>query len=76
MPPRYLNACILRIVRYYRIAGFQTIREVGEDLGSLGDRLLWGSEGTLMGADMEDFMKRWTPRICGVFLPTEPVTAA
>lgn len=49
-----------RLVRYYRIAGFQAEREVGEDLGSLRDRLTWGAEGTLMTASAEDFMRRWT----------------
>lgn len=34
---------------------------MGEDLGSLRDRLTWGAEGTLMAASAEDFMRRWTP---------------
>ncbi len=50
-----------RLVRYYRIAGFRTERDVGEDLGSLRDRLTWGAEGTLMSASADDFMRRWTP---------------
>lgn len=50
-----------RLVRYYRIAGFRAERDVGEDLGSLRDRLLWGAEGTLMSAKADDFMRRWTP---------------
>ncbi|CAM9920846.1 unnamed protein product, partial [Hapterophycus canaliculatus] len=50
-----------RLVRYYRIAGFQAERDVGEDLGSLRDRLTWGAEGTLMAASAEEFMRRWTP---------------
>lgn len=33
---------------------------MGEDLGSLKDRLLWGAEGTLMTAKAEEFMGRWT----------------
>lgn len=48
-------------MRYYRIAGFRPVREVGEDLRSLQDRLLWGAEGTLMAADVEEFMRRWAP---------------
>lgn len=47
-------------MRYYRIAGFRAVRDVGEDIGSLRDRLLWGAEGTLMEAKVEQFMKRWT----------------
>lgn len=47
-------------MRYYRIAGFQAEREVGEDLSSLRDRLTWGAEGTLMAASAEEFMRRWT----------------
>lgn len=53
-------ACPRRLVRYYRIAGFKAGREVGEDLGSLRDRLTWGAEGTLMDASAEEFMRRWT----------------
>ncbi|CAM9576741.1 unnamed protein product [Ectocarpus sp. 4 AP-2014] len=49
-----------RLVRYYRIAGFKAERNVGEDLGSLRDRLTWGAEGTLMVASADDFMRRWT----------------
>lgn len=59
-PPSPRNRSLNRLVRYYRIAGFRAIREVGEDLGSLKDRLLWGAEGTLMAAKVEDFMERWT----------------
>lgn len=33
---------------------------MGEDLGSLRDRLTWGAEGTLMTASAEEFMQRWT----------------
>lgn len=38
---------------------------MGEDLGSLKDRLLWGAEGTLMTAGAEDFLRRWTPQMVG-----------
>lgn len=58
---RSLAAVSFRLVRYYRIAGFRSVREVGEDLGSFKDRLLWGAEGTLMVAEAADFMRRWTP---------------
>ncbi|CAN0128240.1 unnamed protein product, partial [Ectocarpus fasciculatus] len=60
------TTCYLRcstgqlLVRYYRIAGFRPERTVGEDLGSLKDRLTWGAEGTLMAASADDFMRRWT----------------
>lgn len=59
--PSPLAALSCRLVRYYRIAGFRSVREVGEDLGSFKDRLLWGAEGTLMVAEAADFMRRWTP---------------
>lgn len=59
-PLRFLVTLRPRLVRYYRIAGFRAEREVGEDLGSLKDRLLWGAEGTLMTAKAEEFMGRWT----------------
>ncbi|CAM9350618.1 unnamed protein product [Choristocarpus tenellus] len=54
-----------RLVRYYRMAGFREVREVGDDLESFKDRLVWGGVGTLMEANVEKFMGRWTPVIHG-----------
>jgi hypothetical protein len=31
-----------RLVRYYKIAGFTALREVGDELSSVNDRLVWG----------------------------------
>ena len=41
------------LVRFYRRLGFRPLREIGSDLGSLGDRVVWGGEGTLMDIDID-----------------------
>eukprot|EP00953_Heterococcus_sp_UTEX-ZZ885_P024090 13202-Heterococcus_DN1.PRE.1 len=48
-----------RLVRYYKIAGFTALREVGDELSSVNDRLVWGGAGTLMEADIATFLQRW-----------------
>ena len=45
--------------RYCQIIGFEVVREVGEDLSSFGDRLVWGGEGALMRADLPTMMRRF-----------------
>lgn len=41
------------LTRFYRRLGFTTLREVGSDLGSLGDRVVWGGEGTIMQLELD-----------------------
>ncbi|KAG5188830.1 hypothetical protein JKP88DRAFT_129226, partial [Tribonema minus] len=48
-----------RLVRYYRIAGFTPLREIGDDFGDIGDRVTWGGVGTLMSTDIRNFMLKW-----------------
>ena len=49
-----------RLVRYYRHAGFQRIKYVGDDIWDIPDRLVWGGCGTLLGANIEELLQFWT----------------
>ena len=48
-----------RLVRYYRYAGFKVVKYVGEDFGSIPDRLVWGGCGTLMKQDIPVLKNKW-----------------
>lgn len=58
------------LVRYYRRLGFSELRDVGDELGSLGDRLTWGGVGKLMETDLSKWVKKFAPVIrnpsCGL----------
>lgn len=49
-----------RLVRYYRYAGFQIVKYVGDDPKDIPDRLVWGGCGTLMKQDIPELMSKWT----------------
>ena len=49
-----------RLVRYYRTAGFEEVRYVGEELKDIGDRLVWGGCGTLMTESIDKVLRKWT----------------
>ncbi|GAX23372.1 hypothetical protein FisN_15Lu103 [Fistulifera solaris] len=49
-----------RLVRYYRHAGFQFIKYVGDDIWDVPDRLVWGGCGTLLGANIDELLQFWT----------------
>ena len=49
-----------RLVRYYRYAGFEVVKYVGDDPKDIPDRLVWGGCGTLMKQDIPALMGRWT----------------
>jgi hypothetical protein len=51
------------LVRYYAQLGFHPLREVGPDLRGVADRIVWGGEGTLMEACLEDVVRRWSSTI-------------
>jgi hypothetical protein len=53
----------VRLVRYYKIAGFRVVKELGDSIEDFQDRLVWGGVGTLMETNVEDFLRRWTPRL-------------
>ncbi|KAL3766404.1 hypothetical protein ACHAWO_008068 [Cyclotella atomus] len=54
-----------RLVRYYKTAGFDEIRYVGEELKDIPDRLVWGGCGTLMRGNIDDILMKWTRIIRG-----------
>ena len=49
-----------RLVRFFKRAGFNVVRYVGEDLASIPDRLVWGGCGTLMNRDIDTLLKEWS----------------
>ena len=54
-----------RLVRYYKTAGFEEVRYVGEELKDIGDRLVWGGCGTLMTNELDYILEKWTRIIRG-----------
>jgi len=51
------------LVRFYRRLGFARLREVGSDFKDLGDRVVWGGEGTLMEIDIDGMRKAFGSRV-------------
>lgn len=51
------------LVRFYRRLGCSPLREVGSDLRSVADRVLWGGEGTIMDVQVEAFLLKWTDAV-------------
>jgi hypothetical protein len=49
-----------RLVRYYKNAGFDVIKYVGEDFKEIPDRLMWGGCGTLLRKDVDTLLNFWT----------------
>jgi hypothetical protein len=49
-----------RLIKYYRYAGFDIVKYVGEDISSIPDRLIWGGRGTLMKQNINILMIKWT----------------
>uniref|UniRef100_A0A7R9U1V4 Uncharacterized protein n=1 Tax=Pinguiococcus pyrenoidosus TaxID=172671 RepID=A0A7R9U1V4_9STRA len=45
------------LVRHYQRLRFRVVREVGDDLKSVPDRLVWGGVGTLMEGDILDILE-------------------
>ena len=63
-----------RLVRTYQIAGFDTVRYVGDDFASIPDRLVWGGCGTLFRHDdLPHLLTQWTRLLTR--RQTEPTTA-
>lgn len=54
-----------RLVRYYKTAGFDEVRYVGEELKDIPDRLVWGGCGTLMTEKIDKILKKWTRIVRG-----------
>lgn len=49
-----------RLVRFFKRAGFEKIRYVGEELKDVPDRLVWGGCGTLMKQEISFLLDRWS----------------
>jgi hypothetical protein len=49
-----------RLVRYYKNAGFDVIKYVGEGFQEIPDRLMWGGCGTLLRQDVDTLLNFWT----------------
>ena len=52
-----------RLVRYYKNSGFKVIKYVGEDIGDIPDRLVWGGCGTLMREKVDVLLEKWTKNL-------------
>lgn len=49
-----------RLVRYYKQAGFDFIKYVGDDFGDIPDRMVWGGCGTLLRKDIQYLLEYWS----------------
>ena len=49
-----------RLVRYYKSAGFDFIKYVGDDFKDIPDRMVWGGCGTLLRKDIPSLLAYWT----------------
>jgi len=49
-----------RLVRLYRLAGFDVVKYVGDDWRDVSDRLVWGGCGTLLRKDVPTLLRMWT----------------
>ena len=49
-----------RLVRYYKNAGFDFIKYVGDDFKDIPDRMVWGGCGTLLRKDISYLLSYWT----------------
>jgi hypothetical protein len=49
-----------RLVKYYRLSGFEFVRYVGDDFKSIPDRLVWGGCGTLLRKDINYLLRYWS----------------
>ena len=52
-----------RLVRYYKNIGFKVIKYVGEDVGDIPARLVWGGCGTLMREKVDALLEKWTKNL-------------
>ncbi|KAG0498577.1 hypothetical protein HPP92_002885 [Vanilla planifolia] len=52
-----------RLVRFYTRMGFRPVHEVdGSSFADISHMLVWGGRGTLMDADIEDLLRKWSKR--------------
>mmetsp|Transcript_1076 Transcript_1076/g.3355 ORF Transcript_1076/g.3355 Transcript_1076/m.3355 type:complete len:190 (-) Transcript_1076:2427-2996(-) len=50
-----------RLVQYVKRMGGIPVRRVGSSLKDVRDRLVWGGQGTLMRASLQDLFTKWAP---------------
>ena len=48
-----------RLVRHWRMLGLKPVRYVGDGIGDVPDRLVWGGRGLLMEGRVEELRERW-----------------
>ncbi len=58
-----------RLVRYFRIQGFNIVKEVGSSPSDLLLRLVWGGAGTLMKGDCLKILERLKSKLKKLDLP-------
>jgi hypothetical protein len=61
-----------RLVRYFRLLGFEPLRELGSGAMDLAPRLIWGGSGLLMRGDCTEGLRRGAGRL-GLASPCSPV---
>lgn len=49
-----------RLVRLYKVTGFEVVKYVGDDLQDIPDRLIWGGCGTLMKQQIPVLLRNWS----------------
>ena len=52
-----------KLVRYFRLIGFDIVKEVGSSPSDLLLRLIWGGAGTLMKGDCSKILDKLTRKI-------------
>jgi hypothetical protein len=48
-----------RLVRYWRWLGLEEKGYVGDGVGDIKDRLVWGGRGRIMEGDIEELLRKW-----------------
>tara|TARA_Y100001978_G_scaffold41536_1_gene37024 strand:+ start:56 stop:565 length:510 start_codon:yes stop_codon:yes gene_type:complete len=52
-----------KLIRYFKLIGFNLIREVGSSPSDLFLRLIWGGAGTLMKGDCSKILKKFEKKL-------------
>lgn len=54
------------LMSLYSSFGFTRVRDVGDGMSSVPDRLVWGAVGTLMRMNLDSFLTEWTPKLAAM----------
>ena len=49
-----------RLIKYYSMFGGKYVKYVGDDFQDIPDRMIWGGCGTLMDAEIDYLLPKWT----------------